>query len=82
MKIIFLKHLKSTRARPSRNLEAARKVLGKTHSKRSSKELEDDSRSNQKSALLSYEESGGLSGIDPQVPARKLFARKKKSVSY
>jgi hypothetical protein len=33
-------------------------------------------------AVLSYEELGGLSGIDPLGTARKLPVRKKKSDSY
>jgi hypothetical protein len=64
MKIIFLKDLKPTRARALRSLNAARKVLGKIHSRQSSEELEDDSRSIRKHALLSYQNLGGLSGID------------------
>jgi hypothetical protein len=75
-KIIF-EDLKSTRARAPRSLKTARKVLGKTHSRRSSEELEDDFRSTWKPALLGYEELEGLLGIDPQVPARKT-----KSDSY
>jgi hypothetical protein len=62
---IFFEDLKSTRARAPRSLETARKVLEKTHSRRSLEELEDDSRSTRKSTLLGYEELGGLPGIDP-----------------
>jgi hypothetical protein len=74
--------MKSTRGRAPCSLEVAKKVIGKTHSRQSSEELEDDSKSTQKPALLGYEELGGLSRIDPQVPARKLPMKKKKSHSY
>jgi hypothetical protein len=54
----------------------------KTPSRRSSEELEDAFRSTRKPAVLHYEELGGLLGIDPQVPARKLLAGKMKLDSY
>jgi hypothetical protein len=66
-----IKDLKSTLARAPCNLEAAKNVLQKTHSRQSSEELKDDSRSTRKPALLSYEEFGGLSGINPQVSTRR-----------
>jgi hypothetical protein len=69
--------LKSIRARAPHSLEAAWNVLGKTYSRSISEELEDDSSSTWKPAVFGYEELESLSGIDPQVPARK-----RKSSSY
>jgi hypothetical protein len=66
-KIIF-EDLKCTWARAPRVLEIARKVLGKTYSRPSSEELEDDSINTWKPALLGYEKLGGLSWIDSHVP--------------
>jgi hypothetical protein len=73
---------KLLRAWAPHSLKAVRKVLGKTHCRQSLEELEDDYRSTWESALLGYEEFGGLLGIDPQVFVRKLPVRKNKSDSY
>jgi hypothetical protein len=55
------KRFKLLGARAPHSLETAWKVHGKTNSRQSSEDFDDDSRSTWKPAVLGYEELGGLS---------------------